>query len=649
MQSWYFAYNTSLVAAILTSTALTWLLWKKGGATPGRRPLAIFCFGIAAWAAGHFLASAGTSSQASITRIFSISLLSLSPLVAAAYLHFALLFAVQNRRTTCLVRELFFIYGPVLLICLVAIGRQAGDISPWLVFPGFFRYTGFAWVIAFSTIVISAIGHLILFNAAFSATGQTKRQLLAVLSSGLWGFLASSGFLHPSFSFDHFPYQVILMPGYTFILVYGILRYELMEFNRWFRQALTWFLLICVVFLVVTLIVATAVKLGVTDFQPVSFYLIWAGSLASFLIAYNLYPPLQKLATRWVFPGAELSATRLDYWRENLMGVTSWKQLISAGEKLLGEHLLRPVVIDLGSTALAGEQLRHATMPDNPVRFVCRARHGTWQCKSLPMQNNQLLSTPGQQLSAEVFGTMLATSANRLQQSLEFAETKEKQLRQTHLAELGHWSASIAHELRNPLNIIAMANNCANQSAEQEIGFQLERANRLIDDLLTYSGEIRIERQSIKLVDYCEYLLTPYRDQHTGISQVPIRVEHSIPDDLILSVDVQRFQQVIVNLMDNAVRALAKIHDPIIRLSAKQHDGRVRVYICDNGCGIEPEFRENLFRPFCSNQRSGNGLGLAIIKRILKAHGGTVVFRSLLEDSRDTINTCFELRFPASI
>lgn len=99
-------------------------------------------------------------------------------------------------------------------------------------------------------------------------------------------------------------------------------------------------------------------------------------------------------------------------------------------------------------------------------------------------------------------------------------------------------------------------------------------------------------------------------------------LDQSIPS---LMLDVTRVRQVIMNLVTNAVQASPKGEEVTIRTHGS--GGAVALDVIDRGRGIAVEDRENIFQPFFSTKKDGTGLGLANVKKIVEAHGGTVSFR----------------------
>src|SRR5690606_16288475 len=102
---------------------------------------------------------------------------------------------------------------------------------------------------------------------------------------------------------------------------------------------------------------------------------------------------------------------------------------------------------------------------------------------------------PAQRLQLQVLASLLAGAADNLERTLALAEEEKRRLDQAHLVELGALAAAMAHELRNPLNIIAMASARTEEKTRRHIQEQLQRADRLIQDLLSYGGQLQVDKQ----------------------------------------------------------------------------------------------------------------------------------------------------------
>jgi len=118
-------------------------------------------------------------------------------------------------------------------------------------------------------------------------------------------------------------------------------------------------------------------------------------------------------------------------------------------------------------------------------------------------------------------------------------------------------------------------------------------------------------------------------------------VANVVPENLELSADEQLIEQVLINLIKNAVQALEKTTNPKIELRAFLDSfGRLTIQMSDNGQGILPEVLDKIFVPFFSTKPKGSGIGLSLSRQILRLHGGTLTARSVPD-----VETVFTLKF----
>ncbi len=221
-------------------------------------------------------------------------------------------------------------------------------------------------------------------------------------------------------------------------------------------------------------------------------------------------------------------------------------------------------------------------------------------------------------------------------QELE-AQTEEAYTRQT------KFLAMVAHELRNPLIPIRTAAELLNRALRDEpllaqlqaaIKRQVSLVSRLVDDLLDGSrvsaGKFRLESSMVEMtgilslaVESCRPAVES-RSQHLTI--------HLAPAPLLVLGDPVRLGQVFSNLLDNASKYTAKGGE--ISLTAVVLDRSLQVSIADNGIGITVDALPTIFELFTQDARAlalydgGLGIGLAVVRDLVEAHGGTVVARS---------------------
>jgi signal transduction histidine kinase len=111
---------------------------------------------------------------------------------------------------------------------------------------------------------------------------------------------------------------------------------------------------------------------------------------------------------------------------------------------------------------------------------------------------------------------------------------------------------------------------------------------------------------------------------NAGAHHVDVSVEVK-PETLRLQVDPDLLAQALLNLLRNALRVVAKVERPLIRLSiSRQRGGLARIEVRDNGPGIPPARREDIFLPFYTTHQGGSGVGLSFARQVALAHGGSI-------------------------
>ena len=211
----------------------------------------------------------------------------------------------------------------------------------------------------------------------------------------------------------------------------------------------------------------------------------------------------------------------------------------------------------------------------------------------------------------------------------ELAATREELLKKEHLAVVGELAAVIAHEVRNPLAIIANAVSGLRKEAISRgdhetllaiLDEEASRLNRLVTDLLRYARPVSVQRTSFLLSDLLERTVGHVRASGRGIDAALI-VE--CKEERIWG-DANLLRQVFDNLVDNAVQAMGAGGSLTVRVRATTEEGvdGLAVDIIDTGEGMDTHVRSRARDPFFTTRPSGTGLGLAIVDRIVEAHNG---------------------------
>jgi PAS domain S-box-containing protein len=209
----------------------------------------------------------------------------------------------------------------------------------------------------------------------------------------------------------------------------------------------------------------------------------------------------------------------------------------------------------------------------------------------------------------------------------QLKQTQAELVKSERLAAIGELAGMIGHDLRNPLtgikNAVYYLQKKGSSAPETQINEMLQSinkcvnySNKVINDLLDYSRDIHIEPQECSARQLMVEAL--------AMLEIPenIQVANNLPDNPRLRADPEKIQRVFVNLTKNAIDALP--HGGQIRIDSKTIDGSIQISFSDNGIGIREEILPKLFSPLFTTKAQGMGFGLAICKRIIEAHGGTI-------------------------
>jgi len=219
------------------------------------------------------------------------------------------------------------------------------------------------------------------------------------------------------------------------------------------------------------------------------------------------------------------------------------------------------------------------------------------------------------------------------------------------LTEMGQMAAGLAHELNQPLaaigNYIAASQRLLDRgnakdasAAAQKAGEQVKRAGEIIRRLRDFvkrsDGEKRLEPLATVIEEATAL-------GFAGMKSLGVKVELQIsPEAASAMIDKIQIQQVLVNLIRNAIEAMADTPRRRLVIATQPRDTAwVEVQVSDSGPGLSPEVRERLFQPFVSTKAGGMGVGLSICRSIVEAHGG-----DLLAGNNEDGGATFSLTLP---
>jgi signal transduction histidine kinase len=210
---------------------------------------------------------------------------------------------------------------------------------------------------------------------------------------------------------------------------------------------------------------------------------------------------------------------------------------------------------------------------------------------------------------------------------LELEQAREQLLRDEKLAAMGRLSSAIAHEIRNPVAMIASSIATARQltGAEREEMFEIasdeaSRLTQLTTEFLDYASTRPPNLAPTSLADILAYVADASR---AHASQKGVHFELDIPEKLLVRSDESQLHQALMNLLLNAVDASPA--GGTIALRCRNGNQRARIEVENSGVPIPEPALNRIFEPFFTTKRHGTGLGLAIARNIARAQGGDLI------------------------
>jgi signal transduction histidine kinase len=251
---------------------------------------------------------------------------------------------------------------------------------------------------------------------------------------------------------------------------------------------------------------------------------------------------------------------------------------------------------------------------------------------------------------------LLAGLATQVAVTVENSQLYQQMKEKDRLAALGEMAAGLAHEIRNPLGSIKASAQYLSETSEQPEGRgefldiivdEVDRLNRVVSSFLDYARPPHTDPQPI-YVNSAVQLTLQFLRPECDSAEVGLHVTMD-PDLPKVRIDIEHLRQVLINLVQNAVQAMASGGDIYVETRTQDRfriggGARrwVQISVRDTGPGMAPNLLANLFVPFVTTKQQGTGLGLSISQRIVSEAGGRIEVRS-----RQGFGTTFVVLLPA--
>lgn len=341
---------------------------------------------------------------------------------------------------------------------------------------------------------------------------------------------------------------------------------------------------------------------------------------------------------------AEDRAVRMETYNENILqsvpsGVVSIdnsmkiKSINQSAEKILGvkaEDVIEKDCVEVFEEPLLGIIRESETVNRGEYPYVTKDDRHIW----LGVTNSQLRNAADEKIGLIlVFSDLTDVKALQVQ-----VELKKR------LTQLGEMSAGIAHELRNPMSVIAGYVKLLNKKGEESdktvvnaILKEIEHMDRIITEFLAFAKPTDLNKTSLDLSGMIKETVATVVGDNNKIkvlikSEQPVSV---MADEILL-------RQAIANLFTNAVEAMPEGGNLDVGLNYLLD--KIEINISDTGLGISEDIKQKIFLPFYTQKEKGIGLGLAIAQKVIVSHGGSIEV-----DSKEGKGTTFKIILPAML
>lgn len=290
----------------------------------------------------------------------------------------------------------------------------------------------------------------------------------------------------------------------------------------------------------------------------------------------------------------------------------------------------------------------------------CSVAKGGWSATELPGVDspsgvlvvfNQTCSppTPGQLALLHLVGAWLGRSLSREAATRRAAELEENLRRQRRLDSIGLLAGGVAHDLNNMLtgvitNTVLVRESTGDcpfvQECLDDIESSARSAAQLTNNLLTWAGRRTLELGEVSLNSAVSQARRALATQERATKRVRLRLH---PDAPVVLGDRSQVQQVVLNLIQNALDAIGSGEGAVEVRTRPLEAGGVSLEVEDNGPGMSEATLQRIFEPYFTTRPNGRGIGLASVMGIVRNHGGAVQVHSTLGEG-----TRFAVTLPAS-
>lgn len=316
----------------------------------------------------------------------------------------------------------------------------------------------------------------------------------------------------------------------------------------------------------------------------------------------------------------------------------AYKELENARKDLKEKELELKEIAELSNQKIIAAARVNAELQGKAGMLMELSNELKQQNEELQERNKQLEIKEGtyDSLNRELRGELEKISKKERELELQKQFLEKKIQEKTHeliksekMAAIGELTSRLAHDLRNPLNVLQSAHSVMKEKPNMNVKERLKNNGRidrailkivhLVDDVLNYVRISELELQQIPI----SAILDSSLDSIDVPNKVKVKCDKS---NIEINCDIRKIEAVFSNLIMNAIQAVNDDGEVEIRVSSS--DDNIIIDIEDNGSGMTESVMSKIFEPLFTTKSHGTGLGLSICKNIVEQHGGEIKVKS---------------------
>jgi PAS domain S-box-containing protein len=321
--------------------------------------------------------------------------------------------------------------------------------------------------------------------------------------------------------------------------------------------------------------------------------------------------------------------------------ITSWNR---AAERIFGWRAAEVLGLDVGRM-----------LPDDPSVLEDRRRVGERLRAGETVRDHETtrVRKDGKPIAVRISWSPLHDASGRHVGAIGIVldvtaqrEMRARLVERERLAAVGEMAAHVAHEVRNPLagiraacEVLFLEKDPPSETAEigGQVLHQIDRLDQTVTELLQFASPRAVEAVATDLNELIDRVISIFREHPASRD---VRIERDLAPELpTTEIDPRQFEQVLYNLLLNAAQAMEG--PGYVAVTTARDDEGVEIRVRDTGPGLSEEIREKLFQPFFTTRTEGTGLGLAVARKIVMSHRGTIDVRNAPDGGAE-----FRIRIP---